>query len=119
VNPPTQPQPLPSHRAPRTRLARDLIGLLLVGVGTVGLLGVLYAASPPVALLLIGLAVTAAGGTILYLEQSAPPPIRITGYVSLTIGLALVTAVAYSLTPWSLLFGLLLAVAAWLSGEGA
>ncbi|MFI8194451.1 hypothetical protein ACIF8T_38000 [Streptomyces sp. NPDC085946] len=38
MNPPTQPSPLPSHQTPRRRLTRDLIGLFLVVVGTVGLL---------------------------------------------------------------------------------
>ncbi|MEU3788505.1 hypothetical protein AB0F07_01705 [Streptomyces fructofermentans] len=120
MNPPTQPQPLPSHRAPRRRIARDLIGLLLAGVGTVGLLGALFAGSPPLALFVIGLVAATAGGAVLYTEPAVPHALRLVGgYGSLAVGLALIAAVAYSLNPWTLLFGVLLAVAAWVSGEGA
>lgn len=116
MNPPTQP-PLSSHRAPRRRIARDLIGLLLVGVGSVGLLGALYAGSPPLAAFLIGTIAATSGGAVLHTEPPLPRPLRLVGgYGSLTLGLTLITAVAYSLNPWTLLFGLLLAVAVWLSG---
>lgn len=42
--------------------------------------------------------------------------VRAAGYLALTLGLSLVTAVACWLTLWSVLFGALLAVAVWLSG---
>ncbi|MEU1466357.1 hypothetical protein ABZ467_38330 [Streptomyces sp. NPDC005727] len=115
MNPPTQPPPLPSRRDSRRRLARDLFGLLLVGVGTVGLLGALYTASPPAALFLIGLVAAVAGGGTLQ-DPPATQGRRIAGYVVLTVGLALITAVAYWLTPWAVFFGALLPVAVWLSG---
>ncbi|MFE1250215.1 hypothetical protein [Streptomyces sp. NPDC058735] len=119
MNPPTQPPPSPGHRTPRRRLARDLLGLLLVGVGTVGLLGALYQASPPVALLLVGLVTATAGGGILYDEPAAARRAQIAGYLALTTGLTLATAAAYCLNPWSVLFGALLALAVWLSGGEA
>ncbi|MBG7704807.1 hypothetical protein HCJ76_43800 [Streptomyces sp. MC1] len=117
MNPPTQSPPLPSHRAPRRRLARDLIGLFLVGVGTVGLLGALYVGSPTFALFLIGLVAVTAGAAVLQTEPPVPRPVRLAGgYGALCAGLTLIAAVAYSLNPWSLLFGALLAVAVWVCG---
>ncbi|MEU5181132.1 hypothetical protein AB0G49_13880 [Streptomyces longwoodensis] len=119
MNPPTQPPPLPSHRAPRRRIARDVIGLLLVGVGSVGLLGSLFSGSPPLAVFLIGLLAATAGGSVLTVEPPVPRALRLFGgYGALATGLALITAVAYCVTPWTLPFGALLAVAVWLSGEG-
>jgi hypothetical protein len=105
----------------RRRLARDLFGLLLAGVGTVGLLGALYSASPPTVVFLIGALTASAGGAVLrQTEPPVPPQVRLyRGYVTLTVGLALMSAAAYTFTPWSVLFGAILAVAVWMSGEGA
>ncbi|AXI91325.1 hypothetical protein SAM9427_36770 (plasmid) [Streptomyces sp. ETH9427] len=92
-----------------------MTGLLLFAAGTVGLLGALYLAFPPVALLLIGLVTATAGGSILR-DEPATPRSRAAGHVTLTLGLTLTTVGAYWITPWAVLFGSLLAVAMWLSG---
>ncbi|AWI32708.1 hypothetical protein [Streptomyces tirandamycinicus] len=119
MKPPTQTPP-PGHRAPRRRIARDLIGLLLVSAGTVGLLGALYAAEPLVTLFLVGLALTVGGGTVLSIAPPLPPALRIiAGYCALTFGLWIFVGLALHLTPWSLLFALVLAVGVFLSSEGA
>lgn len=119
MNPPTQSPP-PSHRAHRRRIARDLIGLFLVGAGTVGLLGALYAAAPLAALFLAGLALTAGGGTVLYISPPLPRFVRfLAGYFALTLGLWALVSIACYLTPWSLLFALMLALGVLLSSEGA
>ncbi|MER7937921.1 MULTISPECIES: hypothetical protein [unclassified Streptomyces] len=120
MNPPTQPPPLPSHRAPRRRLARDLIGLSLAGAGSVGLLGALYVASPTAVVFLVGLLLIGAGTAVLCFEPALPQRVRAAiGYGLLIAGLTVVTAVAYALNPWTLLFEGLLTVAVWLmSSEG-
>lgn len=63
----------------------------------------------------------AAGGSVLLQkEPPVPRPVRLyRGYGPLTVGLTLMTAAAYTLTPWSVPFGALLAIAVWMSGEGA
>ncbi|MFB8026002.1 MULTISPECIES: hypothetical protein [unclassified Streptomyces] len=118
MNPPPQSPPS-GHRATRRRVARDLIGLFLVSVGTVGLLGALYAAEPLVTLFLAGLVLTIGGGTVLYIKPSLHPALRlIAGYGSLTLGLWVLAGLAFYLTPWSLAFALLLTVGVFLSNEG-
>ncbi|MEU0857393.1 hypothetical protein ABZ352_18415 [Streptomyces griseofuscus] len=117
MNPPKLP-PLPGYQAPRRRILRDLLGLLLVGAGTVGLLGVLYAAEPLVALALVGLVLVAGGATVLFLSPPLPRVVRlIAGYCALSLGLWLLIGLACYLTPWSLLFGLVLAVGVLLSSS--
>lgn len=119
MNPPTQSPP-PDHRAPRRRIARDLIGLFLVGAGTVGLLGAISVTAPLVALFLAGLGLSIGGGAVLYINPPLPHWVRlVAGYFALTMGLWVLTGLALYLTPWSLLFGLLLALGVFLSSEGA
>ncbi|WP_433860165.1 hypothetical protein [Streptomyces kronopolitis] len=119
MNPPTQSPP-PDHRAPRRRIARDLIGLFLVGTGVVGLLGAISLAAPLVALLLTGLCLAAGGLTVLYLKPPLPHWVRlVAGYCALSTGLWVLTGLALYLTPWSLLFALVLALGVFLSSEGA
>jgi hypothetical protein len=73
--------------------------------------------SPAVALLLIGLLTATAGGAVLQTTPPVPRLIRLVGgYGALSAGLMLITAVAYSVNPWSLLFAALLAVAVWVCG---
>lgn len=118
MNPPTQSPP-PGHRAPRRRIARDLLGLFLIGSGTVGLLGALYIAQPLVTLALAGIILTAGGSTVLYLSPPLPRAVRlITGYCALSLGLWVLVGLAVYLTPWSLLFALVLAIGVFLSSEG-
>ncbi|MER5482530.1 hypothetical protein ABT024_04845 [Streptomyces sp. NPDC002812] len=118
MNSPAQLPPLPGHRAPRRRIARDLLGLFLIGAGTVGLLGALYTASPLVSLLVAGLVLAAGGLTVLIIAPPFPRYVRIFGgYLTLSLGLWVLIGVVCYLTPWSLLFALLLAAGVWLSGE--
>ncbi|MFI5859357.1 hypothetical protein [Streptomyces parvulus] len=118
MNPPTQSPP-PSHRAPRRRIIRDLLGLFLIGSGTVGLLGALYIAEPLVALLLAGLVLCVGGYTVLYIAPPLHPAVRlVAGYCALSLGLTVLAGLAFALTPWSLLFALLVAVGVYLSSEG-
>ncbi|MGW0562931.1 hypothetical protein ACWDZ4_20485 [Streptomyces sp. NPDC003016] len=119
MNPPTQSPP-PSHQAHRRRIARDLIGLFLVGAGAAGLLGALYAANPLAALFLAGLTLTAGGATILRISSPLPRIARfLAGYFALTLGLTILVGIACHLTPWSLLFALMLTLGVLLSSEGA
>lgn len=118
MNPPTQSPPS-SHRAPRHRILRDLLGLFLIGTGTVGLLGALYAAEPLVACLLAGLVLCVGGATVLRVTPPLHPSVRlVAGYCALSLGLTVLAGLAFSFTPWSLLFALVLAVGAYLSSEG-
>ncbi|WP_330335732.1 hypothetical protein OHS33_38795 (plasmid) [Streptomyces sp. NBC_00536] len=119
MNPPTQLPP-PGHRAPKRRIARDLIGLFLVSTGTVGLLGALYSAAPLAALALAGFVLVVGGGGVLYISPPLHPAVRlIGGYAALAIGLWIFVGLAFYLTPWSLLFFLLLAIGVFLSSEEA
>ncbi|RSS97238.1 hypothetical protein EF903_01570 [Streptomyces sp. WAC05292] len=119
MNPPTQ-SPHPGHRAPKRRVVRDLLGLLLVSTGTVGLLGALYASAPLAALALAGLLLTVGGGGVLYISPRLHPAVRLVGgYCALTVGLWIFVGIAFYLAPWSLLFGLLLALGVFLSSEEA
>ncbi len=101
-------------------MVRDLLGLLLIGSGTVGLLGALYAANPLIPLGLAGVILTAGGGTVLYLSPPLPRALRIVaGYCGLSFGLWVLVGLAVYLTPWSLLFALVLAIGVFMSSEGA
>ncbi|WP_404949017.1 hypothetical protein HFP70_35125 [Streptomyces sp. ARC14] len=118
MNPPTQSPP-PGHRAPRRRIARDLIGLFLIGSGTVGLLGALYTAEPLVTLALAGVILTVGGGSVLYISPPLHRALRlIAGYCALSLGLWVLVGLAVYLTPWSLIFALTLALGVFLSSEG-
>ncbi|MFD4933401.1 hypothetical protein [Streptomyces virginiae] len=119
MNPPTQSPP-PGHRAPKRRILRDLLGLFLVSTGTVGLLVALYSAAPLAALALGGLVLTVGGGAVLYISPPLHPAVRlIGGYGALALGLWVFVGLAIYLTPWSILFALLLAIGAFLSSEEA
>jgi hypothetical protein len=105
---------------PRRRIVRDLTGLLLVSAGTVGLLGALYWAEPFAALALAGFALTGGGTSVLYITPPLPRAGRlIAGYCALTLGLWILCGLACYLTPWSLLFGLVLTIGVLLSSEEA
>ncbi|MGW7594678.1 hypothetical protein [Streptomyces rubiginosohelvolus] len=118
MNPPTQPSPS-SHRAPRRRVLRDVLGLFLIGSGTVGLLGALYAAEPLVTLFLAGLILGFGGSTVLRVAPPLHPLVRlVAGYVALSLGLTVLAGLAFAFTPWAVLFALLVALGAYLSSEG-
>ncbi|MER6230993.1 hypothetical protein ABT169_17840 [Streptomyces sp. NPDC001616] len=118
MNPPTQSPPS-SHRAPRRRILRDLLGLFLIGSGTVGLLGALYTANPLVTLFLAGLVLCVGGYAVLNTTPLLHPAVRlVAGYCALSLGLTVLAGLAFSFTPWSLLFALLVAFGVYLSSEG-
>lgn len=118
MNPPTQ-SPTSRHGAPRRRILRDLLGLFLIGSGTVGLLGSLYTAEPLLALFLAGLVLCVGGCAVLYITPPLHPVVRLlAGYCALSLGLTVLAGLAFSFTPWSLLFALMAAVGAYLSSEG-
>jgi hypothetical protein len=118
VIPPTQSPP-PSHRAPRRRILRDLLGLFLIGAGTAGLLGALYVTEPYVALFLAGLFLCTGGYAVLRVAPPMPRVVRLTaGYCALSLGLTVLAGLAFSFTPWCLLFAVVIAVGAFLSSEG-
>lgn len=100
-------------------MARDLIGLALVGAGTVGLLGALYGLSPALALFLAGLALVAGGGAAVYSPRPLPPARLWCGYTALGLGLATLTVLGVLLAPWAGVFAVLTAAGVWLSGEEA
>jgi hypothetical protein len=101
-------------------MLRDLLGLLLIGAGTVGLLGALYAAEPLVTLFLAGLVLCVGGGTVLYISPPLHPAARlVAGYCAMSLGFTVLAGLAFALSPWSLLFALVLSVGVFLSSEGA
>ncbi|GAA3500978.1 hypothetical protein GCM10019016_080850 [Streptomyces prasinosporus] len=81
---------------------RDLLGLLLIGSGTVGLLGALHAAAPLATLFLAGLVLCVGGGTVLHISPPLHRAARlIAGYCALSLGLTVLAALAFALKPWS------------------
>ncbi|MGA5411583.1 hypothetical protein ACPCSC_30550 [Streptomyces lavendulocolor] len=99
-------------------MLRDLVGLLLIGSGTVGLLGALYAAEPLVTLFLAGLVLCVGGGTVLYISPPLHRAVRlVAGYIALSLGLTVLAGLAFALSRWSLLFALVLAIGVYLSSE--
>ncbi|GAA2786313.1 hypothetical protein GCM10010521_75330 [Streptomyces rameus] len=93
-------------------MLRDLLGLLMIGSGTVGLLGALYVAEPLVTLFLAGLVLCVGGSTVLRAAR------LVAGYCALSLGLTVLASLAFALSPWSLPFALVLAVGVFLSSEG-
>ncbi|MER7759450.1 hypothetical protein [Streptomyces sp. NPDC097619] len=119
MNLPTLP-PYLGHQPPRRRIVRDIAGLLLVSTGTVGLLGALYVTVPLAALALAGVILTVGGIGVLSIRPPLHPAIRlIGGFGALAVGSWIFVGIAVYLTPWTLLFGLLLALGVFLSGEEA
>ncbi|MEU7228914.1 hypothetical protein [Streptomyces chrestomyceticus] len=125
MNPPTQ-SPSPGHRAHRRRIARELLGLFMIGSGAVGLLvsvviGLLEAvfiAAPLVVMGLAGIILAASGGAVLYISPPLPRAVRlIAGYFAFSFGSMVLVFVATRLVPWSLLFMLVLGAGVALSSE--
>ncbi|MFD7763580.1 hypothetical protein [Streptomyces microflavus] len=116
MNPPKQPH---DHWSLRHHVARDLLGLFLSSAGIVGLVSLLYAAAPLPTLFLGGLVLTAGGRTILRSELALHWAVRgIGGYFALVLGSAILISIAvHLLTPWVVLFGLVLALGVYLSKE--
>lgn len=91
--------------------------MLLACVGAAGLLGVILAEDRQLFALLTGILSATFGAAVLYRNPPLSRLMRmLCGYGSLTLGLAKLVAVFFAVTPWTLLFGVLLAVAVWLSG---
>ncbi|MFD3815129.1 hypothetical protein ACFWRZ_08685 [Streptomyces rubiginosohelvolus] len=119
MNPPTQ-SPTPDHRARQRRIAGELLGLFLVSAGTIGLLGALYSAEPLAALFVAGLGLISGGRGVLRVKPPVPRTHRlVAGYIPLTLGLSVLGGLAFYLSLWVLLFGLLLVLGVYLSSEGA
>lgn len=82
------------------------------------MLGALYVAEPRVALFLAGILLPIGGAAVLNVAPRLPRPVRFgAGYCAISTGLTVLAGLAYSLTPWSLLFALVLAVGIFLSSE--
>ncbi|MFD0352896.1 hypothetical protein ACFVHW_03990 [Streptomyces sp. NPDC127110] len=112
------PQTPSGRHAAKGRILRDLLGLVLGFAGLGGLLGALYSVEPLAALALAAVLLAVTGGGVLYISPPAPPAVRfISGYGALTIGLWILVGIAVYLTPWTLLYGLLLTLGVLLSSE--
>ncbi|MFF4188086.1 hypothetical protein ACFYZ9_33320 [Streptomyces sp. NPDC001691] len=118
----TSPQlpPLPDHRAPRRHIARELVGLFLIGSGMGALLCVTYAVAPFLTLGLVGLGLCAGGAGTLFGSPLLPRVARVgVGYVPFAIGLAILTFLGWLVSPWTLLCALVLGCGVWLSAKEA
>ncbi|MEU3499259.1 hypothetical protein ABZ726_00275 [Streptomyces hundungensis] len=118
----TSPQlpPLPDHRAPRRHIARELVGLFLIGTGTATLLCVTYAAAPLLAVGIMGLGLCAGGAGTLFGSPLLPQAARVAvGYVPFGVGLAILTFLGWLVSPWTLLCALVLGCGLWLSAKEA
>ncbi|MFF0754388.1 hypothetical protein [Streptomyces sp. NPDC004267] len=115
MNPPTQSPP-PGHRAPRHRVLRDVLGLLLIVSGVIGLLGALHAADPRAAEFVSSLILCVGGSAVLYIAPPLSKAVRyVAGYGALWLGLALLASVTIALSPWTWLFALVVSAGVYLS----
>ncbi|MFJ5143037.1 hypothetical protein [Streptomyces sp. NPDC088707] len=115
MNPPQQSPP-PGHRSPRRRVLRDLLGLLLIISGVLGLLGALHAADPQAAKFVAGLVLCIGGGAVLYIVPPLSKAVRITaGYFALGLGIALLASTTLALSLWTWPCALVIALGVYLS----
>ncbi|MFJ4342585.1 hypothetical protein [Streptomyces sp. NPDC088915] len=112
--------PLPNHSAPRHHVARELVGLFLIGAGTVGLLWVTSTVTPLLTLFLIGAGLcTGALGTLFGSPSLGRTARALLGYLPLGIGLSLITFAAWLVSPWTLACALVTGGGVWLSSKEA